>query len=102
MVWKEECGARRCVVWRLGKGEIRAGTEPECLLPTIKGLHVMTPPRTFPEQGFGASAILVCDGDASHMSETVSRALISLRKEGLLNTRNGETRSGGAQRGAGS
>ena len=51
----------------------------------------MTPQRTFPEQGFSASAILVCDGEASHMSETVSRVSISLKKEGLLNIRNGET-----------
>ena len=33
---QEECGARRWVVWRLGKGKVRAGTEPECLLCTIK------------------------------------------------------------------
>lgn len=45
-----------------------------------EGLHLMTSPRTFPEQGFSASAILVCDGEASHMSETVSRVSISLRE----------------------
>ena len=51
----------------------------------------MTPQRTFPEQRYSASAILVCDGEASHMSETVSRVSISLKKEGLLNIRNVET-----------
>ena len=51
----------------------------------------MTPQRTFPEQGYSASAILVRDGEASHISETVSRVSISLKKEGLLNIRNGET-----------
>ena len=53
----------------------------------------MTPQRTFPEQGFSASAILVRDGEASHMYETVSRVSISLKKEGLLTIRNGETKA---------
>ena len=57
-----------------------------------KGLHLMTP-QSFPEQGFSASAILVSNEESSHMSETVSRVSISLRKEGLLNIRNGETKA---------
>ena len=56
-----------------------------------KGLHLMIPLRTFPEQGFSASAILVSNGEASHMSETVNRISISLKKEGLLNIQNGWT-----------
>ena len=51
----------------------------------------MIPLRTFPEQGFIAFAILVTNGEASHMSETVNRISIRLKKEGLLNIRNGET-----------
>ena len=51
----------------------------------------MIPLRTFPEQGFSASAILVSNEESSHMSETVNRISISLKKEGLLNIQNGWT-----------
>ena len=51
----------------------------------------MTPKRSFPEQGLSASTILGCDGEASHMFQTISRISISLKKEGLLSIRNGET-----------
>ena len=55
-----------------------------------KGLHLMTP-QSFPEQGFSASPILVCDGESSHMCDTISRISVSVKKEGLLSVRNGET-----------
>ena len=74
-----------------GRGKLELGLSQNACCVQSKGLHLMTPPRTFPEQGYSASAILVCDGEASHISETVSRVSISLKKEGLLNIRNGET-----------
>ena len=74
-----------------GKVKLDLGLSQNACCVQSKGLHLMTPQRTFPEQGYSASAILVCDGEASHMSETVSRVSISLKKEGLLNIRNGET-----------
>ena len=74
-----------------GREKLELGLSQNACCVQSKGLHLMTPPRTFPEQGYSASAILVCDGEASHISETVSRVSISLKKEGLLNIRNGET-----------
>ena len=35
--------------------------------------------------------LLVCDEEASHMFQTISMISISLKKEGLLSIRNGET-----------
>ena len=35
--------------------------------------------------------LLVCDEEASRMFQTISRISISLKKEGLLSNRNGET-----------
>jgi len=73
-----------------GRVKLELGLSQNACHGQSKGLHLMTP-QSFPEQGFSASPILVCDGEASHMFETISRISISLKKEGLLSNRNGET-----------
>ena len=77
----------------LGRVKLERELSQNACCVQSEDLHLMTSPRTFPEQGLSASTILVCDREASHMSETVSRVSISLRKEGLLNIRNGETKA---------
>ena len=73
-----------------GRVKLELGLSQNTCCVQSEGLHLMNA-RSFPEQGLSASAILVCYGEASHMIETISRISISLKKEGLLNIRNGET-----------
>ena len=75
----------------LGRVKLERELSQNACCVQSKCLHLMTPQKYFPEQGFSASPILVCDGEASHMFETISRVSISLKKEGLLSIRNGET-----------
>ena len=102
---QEECGARRWVDGVLGRVKLELALSQNACCVQSKCLHLMTPQKSFPEQGFSASPILVCDGEASHMFEIISRVSISLKKEGLLSIRNGETEavwSGGFHRAVGS
>ena len=75
----------------LGRVKLERELSQNACCVQSEDLHLMTSPRTFPEQGFSASPILVCDGESSHMCDTISRISISLKKEGLLSIRNGET-----------
>ena len=75
----------------LGRVKLERELSQNACCVQSEDLHLMTSPRTFPEQGFSASAILVSNEESSHMSETVNRISISLKKEGLLNIQNGWT-----------